>query len=488
MDNTKITNKFIPKTNSHTSSRISYIIKKINKNQKKNKKQIGIKTYKKKYYKNLLKKSTKRKTKLQVKSQSKSKSKSKAHSQSKSKSQRKSKTKSQRKSKSKSQRKSKSKTQVKSKTKSQRKSKTKKHIKRKATLQLKTPKIVNNSNKLDSKTININDILKNKIVIPDMIISNNKENKENKKNKETKENNNKTSSETVTNTNNLSTINQLPKKGNNNYKNTKDTKDTKNTKESKEYKDNYIIAIPSYNRPELIQVKTLAVLHKHNINSKLINIFVSDRDQYNLYKSKVPDFLYNKLIIGVKGLKNQRNYINSYYPEGYPIVEIDDDIDKIVELNTKTKTKTLKPIEDLDTFIKKAFEMCRKKKIFLWGVYPLANSHFMTEKVTTDLRFIVGPMWGMINRHHQDLVLTIDEKEDTERTLQHWVMDGKVLRFNNVGIETNYYKNKGGMQDEGKNRKEEALKSVYYLHKKYPELTKIDLGKKSGVPEIKLIK
>ena len=480
MDNTKITNKFIPKTNSHTSSRISYIIKKINKNQKKNKKQIGIKTYKKKYYKDLLKKSTKRKTKLQVKSQSKSKTKSKAHSQSKSKTKSQVKSKSQRKSKTKSQRKSKSKTQV--------KSKTKKHIKRKATLQLKTPKIVNNSNKLDSKTININDILKNKIVIPDMIISNNKENKENKKNKETKENNNKTSSETVTNTNNLSTINQLPKKGNNNYKNTKDTKDTKDTKESKESKDKYIIAIPSYNRPELIQVKTLAVLHKHNINSKLINIFVSDRDQYNLYKSKVPDFLYNKLIIGVKGLKNQRNYINSYYPEGYPIVEIDDDIDKIVELNTKTKTKTLKPIEDLDTFIKKAFDMCRKKNIFLWGVYPLANSHFMTEKVTTDLRFIVGPMWGMINRHHQDLVLTIDEKEDTERTLQHWVMDGKVLRFNNVGIETNYYKNKGGMQDEGKNRKEEALKSVYYLHKKYPELTKIDLGKKSGVPEIKLIK
>ena len=47
-------------------------------------------------------------------------------------------------------------------------------------------------------------------------------------------------------------------------------------------------------------------------------------------------------------------------------------------------------------------------------------------------------------------------------------MDGKVLRFNNIGIETKYYKNKGGMQNEGKNRKEEALKSVQYLHNKYP--------------------
>ena len=289
---------------------------------------------------------------------------------------------------------------------------------------------------------------------------------------------------------------------------------------------NYIIAIPSYNRPELIQVKTLALLHKHNIKPKHIHIFVSDRDQYNLYKSKVPAFLYHKLIIGVKGLKNQRNYINNYYREGYHIVEMDDDIDKIVELVIHNSTtdhksqksqksqkhsasllktkksskkvsiklfkpkqyKTLKPIENLDKFIKDAFKRCVLDGIFLWGVYPLANAHFMTNTITTDLRFIVGPMWGMINRHRPDLQLTIDEKENTERTLQNWVIDGKVLRFNNIGIDTKYYKNKGGMQNEGKNRKEEALKSVYYLHKLYPQLTKLNLGKKSGVPEIKLIK
>ena len=37
MDN-KITNKFIPKTNSHKKSRISYIVKKINKGKKKKQK------------------------------------------------------------------------------------------------------------------------------------------------------------------------------------------------------------------------------------------------------------------------------------------------------------------------------------------------------------------------------------------------------------------------------------------------------------------
>lgn len=271
------------------------------------------------------------------------------------------------------------------------------------------------------------------------------------------------------------------------------------------HQQEYIIVIPTYNRPDIIQVKTLALLNRHKINPQNITLFVANKEQYDIYKEKVPAFLYGSIVIGVIGLKNQRNYIMDYYPEGKQIVQMDDDLDKIVELVVSKKTiksttrmamqsrrrstsrKTIKPITDLDAFIRRAFQICKEKGIFLWGVYPLSNSRFMTPKMTTDLRFIVGPMWGIINRHRLDLKLTIDEKENTERTLQHWVIDHAVLRFNNIGIETRYYKNKGGMQDEGKNRKEEALKSVYYLHQKYPNLTKIYLGKKSGIPEIKMI-
>lgn len=280
----------------------------------------------------------------------------------------------------------------------------------------------------------------------------------------------------------------------------------------------YIIAIPSYNRPDLIQVKTLALLHRHNIPSNKITIFVANQEQLELYKSKIPAWLYGNLVVGVIGLRNQRNFIMDYYSEGTHIVQMDDDLDKIMELIIEHQTtsdltsrrgntisrasrkksirvsrkssrssRRMKPITDLDGFITRAFEICKNKGIFLWGVYPLANARFMTPKITTDLRFIVGPFWGIINRHRPDLRLTIDEKENAERTLQHYVIDGAVLRFNYVGIETRYYKNKGGMQDEGKNRKEEALKSVYYLHKKYPKLTKIHLGKKSGMPEIKML-
>ena len=268
----------------------------------------------------------------------------------------------------------------------------------------------------------------------------------------------------------------------------------------------YIIAIPSYKRSDIIQTHTLAVLNLHKIKAEYITIFVANKAEYIIYKQALPSFLYNNIVIGSLGLKNQRNFISEYYPEGTNIVEMDDDIKSIMQLVVKrqlskkskqskksksikastSSIKTVKPIEDLDAFIKRAFEMCIESNIFLWGVYPLVNPHFMTYKVTTDLRFIVGPMWGMINRHRQDLKLTVDEKENSERTLQFWVADGSVLRFNNVGIETKYYKNKGGMQEEGKDRKEEALKSVYYLNKMYPKLTQISLTKKNGMPEIKM--
>ena len=277
---------------------------------------------------------------------------------------------------------------------------------------------------------------------------------------------------------------------------------TASNSNSKTSGNKYVIAIPSYNRSDTIQTKTLTVLQQHNIEPSIIHVFVANKEQYDIYKEALPQHLYGTLVIGLLGLKNQRNYINDYYPEGTHIVELDDDISSIVQLIIKDKSresksrksnkhvkpiKFIKPIINLDAFIKHAFKICTENGSFLWGVYPIANPHFMTSTVTKDLRFIVGPMWGVINRHIKALKLTVDEKENTERTLQHWTLDGAVVRFNNVSIVTRYYKNKGGMQNEGKDRKIEAMRSAKYLHEKYPGLTKVFLGKKSGVPEVKLI-
>lgn len=262
------------------------------------------------------------------------------------------------------------------------------------------------------------------------------------------------------------------------------------------YFNNYIIAIPTYKRHDILQTHTLETLLKNNIPSSKIYLFVANKTEYQIYKSNILDTKYHKIIIGKKGLKNQRNFITNYFPEEQPIVQLDDDIKEISELyqvkSTITKTKQkrhyrLKPIHNLDEFIKSAFKYCYENKAYLWGIYPVANPYFMTPTISTDLKFIVGPMWGVFNRHDKDLKATIDEKENVERSIRYFIKDNKVIRFNNITIKTRYYKTPGGMQSEKKNRKEEAMKSAIYLVNKYPQYAKLHLTKKSGHPEVKLI-
>ena len=90
-------------------------------------------------------------------------------------------------------------------------------------------------------------------------------------------------------------------------------------------------------------------------------------------------------------------------------------------------------------FFKDAFKKCAEYGAYLWGVYPVYNAFFMSKKITHDLRFVVGPLWGKINRHDKDLVLHRDEKEDVERTLRHYDKDKSVIRFNDIAIKTKFY-------------------------------------------------
>lgn len=251
----------------------------------------------------------------------------------------------------------------------------------------------------------------------------------------------------------------------------------------------YLISIPTYKRYDMINTHTLEMLNKHQINYKIIYIFVANKSEKKKYLETLDSKYHHNLIIGKKGLKNQRNFINNYFKENQHILFIDDDVKDIYQLdNYDKKKRTLnskKTLENLHLFILNSFTLIKDNKAYLWGIYPINNPYFMFDRTTYDLRFIVGPFFGIINRHNSKLKLTIDEKEDVERTLKHFVLDNTVVRFNNVCVNTIYYKTKGGMNF--KDRKEDSLKSAIYLNKKYPKLTKLKLDKKSGYAEVKLI-
>ena len=198
----------------------------------------------------------------------------------------------------------------------------------------------------------------------------------------------------------------------------------------------YLISIPTYKRYDMINTHTLEMLKKHKIDYKLIYIFVSNISEKKKYLEKLDSKYHNNLIIGKKGLKNQRNFINKYFKNNQNILFIDDDVKDIYQLyNYDKKNRTLnskKTLENLNLFILNSFKLLKKNKAYLWGIYPINNPYFMFDRTTYDLRFIVGPFYGIINRHHKDLILTIDEKEDTQRTLQYFTLDKSVIRFNNI--------------------------------------------------------
>lgn len=60
----------------------------------------------------------------------------------------------------------------------------------------------------------------------------------------------------------------------------------------------YLIAIPSYKRPDTLKNKTLKILMNNKINPKKIHIFVSDNLQKKSYENSLDKIRMEKLLLG----------------------------------------------------------------------------------------------------------------------------------------------------------------------------------------------
>ena len=257
----------------------------------------------------------------------------------------------------------------------------------------------------------------------------------------------------------------------------------------------YVVAIPSYKRPDTLKNKTLKVLQKYKIDPKKIVGVVADKEQEKIYREALPKGSVGKFVVGVPGIKNIRNFMPKYFPEGQYIFYMDDDIYKIYDTYSTNKSKDkstykhreLKSLKDL---IAQAFKLCEKSKITNWGVYPVNNPFFMKARtgdirdyVSTNLCYIIGFMTGVINNRKAE-IRTIDDKEDYERSIKYFLKDGGLLRFNNITCYTKCYKEPGGMQVERTHKR--IHDSAVYLTKQYPKLCTLNTSKKSGYTEVRL--
>jgi hypothetical protein len=251
----------------------------------------------------------------------------------------------------------------------------------------------------------------------------------------------------------------------------------------------YIIAIPSYKRPQICRDKTVAMLHKNKIPANKIYIYLANKEEKEEYEKVLDKSTYNELIVGIKGLVPQRQFIMSKWREGKHIVFFDDDIDKVdLTLSPKYRGKSF------DYFIKDAFQECKNHHSFIWGVYPVFNPFFRKERdeLTTCLNFIVGCFYGIINRPKLkaiQLTLTKEnsQKEDSERTIKYFIHDGIVLRFNRIAAFTKFYQRDGSGLGTFEDRVKPSLEATKKLLKAFPEYGSIST-RKSGMAEFKLRK
>jgi hypothetical protein len=244
-------------------------------------------------------------------------------------------------------------------------------------------------------------------------------------------------------------------------------------------KDNFRIAIPSYNRYDELRFKTLKTLEEINFPKNRIDIFLTE-DEIQTYKNLIYNDEYT-LIKAPKGMKAVREFIFlEYYNEGDYIVSMDDDITGFKMKNPRGWEESCFCDDELDLVkeIKLAFEECEKSKRHLWGINCMDSHFYMKNTITYDFKFCIGHFWGCIV-NKECLSLGTDQYEDYERTIKHYLKDGGVVRLNYICAKTKYIA-KGGM---GKER--EFNKSLDYLLNTYKDLVSIKKKKNGDNPLLK---
>jgi len=221
-------------------------------------------------------------------------------------------------------------------------------------------------------------------------------------------------------------------------------------------------------RGHLISDLTLKYLEEQDYPSSKIYIFVASEAERQEYVRRIPRNLYAEIVVGVLGLKEQRNFISLYFPENEILIQLDDDVKGF---------KMLDPDETFLNLVDRGLQHLDQAG-GLFGVLPNDDGRKMKARTTTHLTHIIGSFFMI--RNHKNLLLNITEKEDFERSILYFLRYNKVARYQGAGVITRYAKNSGGLQSSP--REENMRAGIKYLKDSFPDAVK-EVIKKSG-PDI----
>jgi GR25 family glycosyltransferase involved in LPS biosynthesis len=230
---------------------------------------------------------------------------------------------------------------------------------------------------------------------------------------------------------------------------------------SRELNQGYIIAIPSHQRLEQLEKKTLSLLTRHKIDMKKVYVF-SSSSSIEEYKNLADKYGFT-LVDSKDTILDTRNHIIEYFAENTKIIEMDDDIEDIQ--NTIKGVKNT-PVVDLNQIFNNSFEKLNGQG--LWGFNANTNNYFACGIDKFGLYSIINSCLGYYN--DKRIKLTVSEKEDFERCIQFYKLEIPILKQTQFGIKTRYWKNKGGIQAKYgfEQRVQVQRQSADDIMKKYP--------------------
>jgi hypothetical protein len=248
-------------------------------------------------------------------------------------------------------------------------------------------------------------------------------------------------------------------------------------------------AIPTRARAETLAAKTLPLLERLGVARERVKLYVhpSEWGTYDAWLVRAfgpkigRDY---ELRVGGLGMSAQRHAILDAYPEGVPVVQLDDDLRDLVARRSEKRLEPVEP-EEWRELVSLAFA---RPGPLLWGLYPVPNPYFMRPGARVGLTYVGGGLFGYLNDPSpgSPLRVTLEDKEDFERSLACYSAGWTLLRFGHVSWRTEGYRGAGGMQADGGRTDERIRASAEELVRRFPDLASLNLTKRSGKAEVRL--
>lgn len=225
--------------------------------------------------------------------------------------------------------------------------------------------------------------------------------------------------------------------------------------------EDYRVVVRSYKRHGMFKQMTYKMLVDNGIDvSERLYIVVANEEERELYAEALWNLPYKEIIVAEIGGHKAIEHSVKKFPEGYPLVFMDDDLEYFFEFTDKPeKENFVKQSSNLERYLLDGFNSLKDgREIFSFSFYK--NDFYIKEKPFKEFRpyNIPGGFFGVLNS--EKIITDHAHLDDIHRTCRYIDKTGGCLIYNWCGFETNTGNNPGGMQASGDRGDEETRMQV----------------------------